>query len=113
MDHRVQAAINFMNTNLNRKLSAPEIARAAGISSSRLRHLFKDEIGRPLTSYRKHLQLKRAKELLESTSLSVKEVAAAVGVNSVSHFVKDFEKSFGLSPARYADAHYRPRKAHL
>jgi AraC family transcriptional regulator, arabinose operon regulatory protein len=110
MDPRVRAAINFMNANLHRKLSATEIARAAGISSSRLRHLFKDEVGKSLTGFRRELQLHKAKRLLETTELSVKEVAGSVGISTVSHFVRDFEKAYGLSPARYAGAHTKQTK---
>jgi AraC-like DNA-binding protein len=101
MDHRVQAAINFMNTNFNRKFSASEIARAAGISSSRLRHLFKHEVGKSLTGFRRELQFREAKRLLETTDMSVKEIAGLVGINTVSHFVKDFEKSYCLTTGDY------------
>lgn len=55
----------------------------------------------------KELQLQRAKHLLETTLTSVKEIVAAVGLSEVPHFVRDFEKEYGLSPARYADRHHR------
>ncbi len=79
----MRAAIDFMNTNLHRKLPTGETARAAGISSSRLRHLFKDEVSKSLTRFRRELQLHKAKQLLETTNLSVKEVAGSVGINTI------------------------------
>jgi AraC-like DNA-binding protein len=39
-----------------------------------------------------------AKVLLETTFLSVKEVAAKSGFNDLSHFVRDFKKMNGLTP---------------
>jgi AraC-like DNA-binding protein len=51
--------------------------------------------------YLKDCRMKKAQGLLEATTLSVKEIARRVGVNDDSHFVRDFEKVFGLTPARY------------
>src|SRR5438876_6240447 len=105
MDQRVYAAIAFMTTNLHRKLSAVEIAQRVCLSPAHLRDLFKSETGTSLTRYRRELQMQRAKYLLESTFLSVKEVAAAVGINGLSHFSKDFEQRYGARPSRYAERH--------
>ena len=106
MDQRVDAAIAFMNANLHRRLITVEIAQAVRLSPAHLRELFKRETGESPTRYRKQLQLERAKDLLETTFLSVKEVAASVGIDGVSHFVRDFEKKYGATPSRYA-ARYR------
>jgi AraC family transcriptional regulator, arabinose operon regulatory protein len=105
MDERVRAAIAFMKTNLHRKLTPVEIAQSVCLSPSRLRHLFKDETGKSLAGYRRELQLGEARHLLETTFLSVKEVAGRVGIDGTSHFVRDFEKAYGMSPARYAERH--------
>jgi transcriptional regulator GlxA family with amidase domain len=42
-----------------------------------------------------------AKQLLETTFMSVKEVMFAVGINDLSHFVRDFSKRYGKTPAKY------------
>jgi AraC family transcriptional regulator of arabinose operon len=105
MDQRLCAAIAFMKTNLHRRLTAIEVAQAVRLSPSRLTHLFKHQTGKSLTRYRRELQFERAKHLLETTFMSVKEIAAAVGIDTVSHFVRDFEKAYGRSPARYAEHH--------
>jgi AraC-like DNA-binding protein len=36
-----------------------------------------------------------------SSTLSIKEIAAKVGCRDLSHFVRDFQQRFGLSPKRY------------
>lgn len=102
MDQRVHAAIAFMNKNVHRKLTPIEIAQTVRLSTSHLRHVFKDETGTSLTRYLRGLRLQRAEHLLETTFLTVKEVASAVGIDSVSHFVRDFEKLYRMTPARYA-----------
>lgn len=53
--------------------------------------------------YLKNLRMQKAGELLETTSLSVKEVGAAVGMLDQSHFVRAFKKSYGLTPSQYRD----------
>jgi len=110
MDERVQAAIVFMQANLHRKLTAAEIAQSVRLSPTHLRRLFKDETGQSLLAYRKQLQLERAKHLLETTFSSVKEIAATVGLNEVSHFVRDFKKNFGFTPTEYAECYRQSKK---
>jgi AraC family transcriptional regulator, arabinose operon regulatory protein len=105
MDQRVDAVISFMKANVHRKLTLIEIAETVRLSQSRLRHLFKDQTGTSLARYRRELQLQQAKHLLETTFLSVKEVASNVGIDGISHFVRDFEKAYGMTPARYAERH--------
>jgi len=105
MEQRVRAVIAFMNANLHRKLTAGQIAQSVHLSPSRLREIFKEQTGTSLTKYRSELRLERAKHLLETTFLSVKEVAASVGINGVSHFVRAFAKAYHTSPARYAERH--------
>jgi two-component system response regulator YesN len=107
MDQRLEAAIAFMKINLQRRLTPAEIARTVNLSPSRVRQLFRKETGMSLGRYLRQLRMERAKQLLETSFLSVKGVASTVGINGVSHFVRDFEKAYHLSPARYAGANRR------
>ncbi len=102
MDQRVRSVIVFMRTNLVRPISVKEMAASVQLSPSHLRQLFKAETGTSLARYLRELRMQRAKELLETTFLSVKQVAAKVGVASISHFVTDFKKSCGTTPTQYA-----------
>jgi transcriptional regulator GlxA family with amidase domain len=111
MDQRVDAVIAFMQTNLHRKVTPLEIAQSVRLSPSRLRELFKDQTRTSLARYQRELRLQRAKHLLETTFLSVKEVAANVGIDGVSHFVRDFKKTYRLTPSEYAKRHRNSRHA--
>ena len=55
----------------------------------------------PPIRYLRQLRMERAKHLLESSFLSVKEIAFQVGLNDESHFVRDFKSTYGYSPALY------------
>ncbi len=101
MDHRTHKIITLMQDDLRRDLPLARIAQAVNLSSSRLRHLFKNETGATPTKYLHALRMREARRLLETTSLRVKEVRSAVGLGDDSHFVRDFKSAHGQSPAEY------------
>jgi transcriptional regulator GlxA family with amidase domain len=105
MDERVRAVINEMNANLDQPLSVRGLASSVNLSTPHLRRLFKSETGESITAYHKDLRLERARKLLETTFLSVKEIAARVG-QSANHFITDFKKRHGVTPSQFA-ARYR------
>lgn len=45
--------------------------------------------------------MERARYLLETSYLSVKQIAHKVGLNDESHFVRDFKTAYGMPPAHY------------
>lgn len=54
--------------------------------------------------------MEKARYLLETSFLSVKEITHSVGLNDESHFVRDFKKAYGEPPTRYRK---RSNDAHL
>lgn len=89
---------------MHRKLPLRELAGATGLSISRLCHLFKNHIGLGAAHYLKLLRMQRAKDLLETSTLSVKEIAARLGYNDPSRFVEDFGKACGQTPLQHRHA---------
>lgn len=105
MDYRVQSILDLMESNLRRNVTLSEMAQHVNITPEHLCRVFKSETGDAPVRYLKRLRLQRAKELLETTCLRVKEIMAMVGVNDGSHFVQDFELAFGLTPSNYRALH--------
>ena len=70
-------------------------------SRSYVSHLFNTKAGCSLRAYCNDLKLTDAKALLEGTSLSVTEIAYAVGFGDASYFIKLFKGKYGVSPYRY------------
>src|SRR6266542_895192 len=101
MDHRIKEAISLLQMDPRQKLRPVDLARQIGLSVSRLQHLFKQGMGMTIVEYQRRLRLDRACNLLETTPLSVKQIAAQVGALDTSHFIRDFTKYKGLSPRRY------------
>jgi AraC-like DNA-binding protein len=95
----------------NRSVSLVNFAQSVNLSPSRLRHLFKAETGLPPARYVRMRKMQEAKLLLETTFLTVKEVANRVGLSDESHFVRDFKQIYGSPPAHYRTAVNRARNA--
>ncbi len=98
MDERVDKAVLFMESNCHRKLHLRHIAASVGISRSRLSALFLAQLDVSPMRLLKTIRMQQARALLQSSSLSVKEIAAHVGFNDISHFVRDFSRLYGKSP---------------
>ena len=96
----------MMREDVRGELSLAEFAQSVNLSVWRLCHIFKSDVGMPPIRYLRLLRMERAKDLLESSFLSVKEIAYQVGLNDESHFVRDFKSTYGFSPALYR-SHFR------
>jgi two-component system response regulator YesN len=101
MDTRVRRVIKQLSKDLSCDADLKALANSVNLSSSRLRHLFKDQTGLTPSQYLKRLRLERAKELMDESFLRLKEVMPQVGINDESHFVRDFRKTHGLPPIKY------------
>jgi AraC-like DNA-binding protein len=106
LDKRVEKILQMMRDDVHGELSLAEFAQSVNLSIWRLSHIFKSDVGMPPIKYLRLLRMERAKGLLESSFLSVKEIAYQVGVNDESHFVRDFKTTYGYSPAIYR-SHFR------
>lgn len=110
MDQRVQKILRLMRDNFHKELSLDELAQSVNLSVWRLCHLFKSETGLSPIHYLRFLRMERAGNLLETSFLSVKEIAHAVGINDESHFVRDFKIIYGVTPTRYRMLFNRPER---
>lgn len=108
MDKRVETVIALMKDDLRRARSLSKMARSVNLSTSRFYYLFKAEIRMPPARYLKIVKMQAAKDLLETTFLSVKEIVALAGFNDESHFVRNFKKLYGVTPSEHRGRIPRP-----
>lgn len=101
VDRRIQIAVRLLENNSDKQIALPEIARIVNLSPSRLAHLFKRDMELSMQQYLTQLRLVKAKRQLETSFLSVKEIAASVGFSSVARFVICFKNFAGSTPAQY------------
>jgi AraC-like DNA-binding protein len=99
MEPRVRIVLEVLRRDPRAALD--DLADAAGISASRLQHVFSFDQGVPLRLAARNALLTKAETLLKNTQLSVKEVQASVGFESASGFCRAFKRRYGLSPREY------------
>ncbi len=76
----------------------PQFCKKAGMSRSQLFRKLKALTGESTTYFVRSIRLAKAKELLQTTDLTVSEVAFEVGFGNVSFFSRVFREAFGVSP---------------
>jgi transcriptional regulator GlxA family with amidase domain len=101
MDQRVQQVKTLIESSFHRELSVTQMARFVDLSVSHLQHLFKNEVGQSPAQYVQELRLSRAKELLESSSLTVKQIMLHIGTKDRSNFERRFKQTYKLTPVQY------------
>jgi AraC family transcriptional regulator of arabinose operon len=103
-DPRVRAAIEFISANFHRPINLDEIAEAAGLSVSRLSHLFRAHAGTTPQQFVEAQRMNRARQLLEFTPRSIKEIARDVGFDNPFYFTLRFRRHTGRSPRAYRNS---------
>ena len=88
--HRNYASISFADFAKSRGVSPAYVSKAVRLAT-----------GKSCTELLQARRLKKARDLLEHTDLSILEICAAVGYSNSSYFYRLFEKEFGLSPTGY------------
>ncbi|MGG7565595.1 helix-turn-helix transcriptional regulator [Rhodovulum sp. DZ06] len=98
LDKRIAAALALIDEQgLEAPIAADDCAAAAGLSTSRFLHLFKDETG---TAFRNHRAWRRARSFLHlaNSEDSLTDAAFSLGYPDSSHFSRSIRKTFGLKP---------------
>jgi transcriptional regulator GlxA family with amidase domain len=102
----VQTVIQFMNSNLERRISLAELADVANLSPSHLSHLFKTHAGLSPGEYLRRLRMEKARHLLATSLLSIKQIMATVSYSNRSNFLRHFKRYFDLTPSEYRKRAY-------
>ena len=75
------------------------------VSEGHLSRKFKKKTGRTVSQYIMTARLTSARRLLESSSMSIRDIAENVGFSSLNHFDKMFKKDHGFTPSEYMKEH--------
>jgi AraC-like DNA-binding protein len=85
--------------SLESSITIQQIAEEQGVSYSLFRKLFKEYTGLSPSTYQQELRLLRAKELLSTTDLSIKEIAYRLNFDSPDYFSAKFKAKMGCKPS--------------
>jgi AraC-like DNA-binding protein len=98
---KVVESINYMKQHLDQHATAASFAALANLSESHYRSLFKRQIGYAPMDYFIRLRMHKACQLLDTTTLNVKEIATLVGYEDPLYFSRVFKAVVELTPTQY------------
>jgi signal transduction histidine kinase/DNA-binding response OmpR family regulator/streptogramin lyase len=91
--------VQIVEANLEKSMfNAADLSSAVHLSESQLYRKLKAISGKSTAIFIRTVRLKKAKELLETTNLSVSEIGYQVGFNDPAWFSRVFKEEFGFSP---------------
>ena len=104
--HRVDAEqLGRVRTAVVADLSLPpqlsDLAKLAGMSTSKLTDLYKQVFGDSIYDYFQKARMEEANHLLRQGRYSVSEIGHRLGFSNLSHFGRLFEKHYGVTPKRF------------
>ncbi len=97
----IEAACLYIDTNYLKDITLEETASHCRLSSFYFSKLFKKEKGITFIDYLTGKRISRAKKLLETSNLSIKEISACTGYSDPNYFTKVFKKVESVSPSTY------------
>lgn len=102
LDARVIATMTHLEQLPLCDVSLDNLTKLSTLSASRLRHLFKDELGTTIGHFARWTAVWRA-ALLWQRGLTLTEIAHNVGFHDLSHMNRSFGEVFGFSPSALID----------
>jgi AraC-like DNA-binding protein len=100
-ERNLRRAIDHMREHLAEPLTRTAVARVAGVAPEQFSRLFSESEGVSFQDYLRRLRVERAKQMLESTELSVERVGQFSGFRTRSLFHSAFKERAGKTPAQY------------
>ena len=106
LKNRNQSHVDLINRarlrireELESSLTIQQVAEDLGMSYSNFRKLFKEHTGLSPATYQQDLRLQRAKEMLTTTDMSIKEIAYRLNFESPDYFSSKFKIKTGRKPS--------------
>lgn len=100
-DAAVDAVLRWIALNAHRPVAVADAVAAAPLQRRAIERRFAATVGCSVRKAIEEAHLRRAKELLETTDLTVTDIAARSGFGGPSRFCATFRKAEGVTPAAY------------
>lgn len=100
---------NYLDQHLQEDISLEQMANIINVSPFYLSKLFKEEKGITFINFISDKRLEKARDLLEHSDLSIKEITSEIGYNDQNYFSRIFKNKYGLSPKEYRKSNQRKK----
>lgn len=97
----LQSVGAYIENHLEEKLTIPHLCRQFNLSPTTLKNKFREFYGQPIHRWILARRIRRAAALLQSTDLSILQIAQSVGYDSASQFNVVFRRVYSIPPSLY------------
>lgn len=94
-------AIKYIEEHYNEEISLDDVSKYVSLTPQYFSKVFKDETGYNFVEWITNIRVKNAKDLMNSTDKTIKEVCYLVGYHDPNYFSRIFKKIVGISPTEY------------
>jgi len=101
IDPRIRAALDHLCAHSGERLTVAGLAEHSHLSSSRLAHLFREQVGMTPMQYLERNRMERAQGLLLMTNRPIGEIAYEVGYQNPLYFSRVFRRHQRMSPRQF------------
>ena len=100
-------AVSFMRENAAKGISASDVFRHVGFSRTVVERAFRENLASSVQRQIAEARIAKAKELLSTTSMPVKEIAHLSGFSSLEYLSRAFASATGLAPSTWRERNVR------
>jgi len=95
------SAIEYIDSNLNKRLTLDQVSSKVYLSDYYFSKLFKRETGLSFSVYLNARKIQKAMLLLKESDKSVNDISDSLGFTRLSYFSQTFKKYTGVAPTKY------------
>lgn len=110
---RTGVAVAYISEHFANPIHLEDVARACHLSTWEFSRMFHREQGMPFRRFLLKYRINRARDLLVDQTVSVSEVAFAVGFSDLSYFGRTFRQLVGVSATQYQRSSAAPCRTNV
>ncbi|MEV5965917.1 AraC family transcriptional regulator [Kribbella sp. NPDC051952] len=104
MHPAVRTVQRLLDREFHQRWSLRDLADRVGLAPSYLAELFADQLGQPPHRYLNERRIDRARQLLDTSDVTITALALSLGFSSSQHFARVFRQLAGTTPTGYRSA---------
>lgn len=105
--HLSDNIITYLTNHVDKPFRLEDMSRQLNYSIDYMSKCLRKHTGLTPLQYLNSLRIQKARDLLEHSSLSLREISTCVGIPDMNYFFRLFRKHTGMPPAQYRASLYR------
>lgn len=98
--HQMNEVREYVTKHYKNPGTLKNLAKKIGTNEFELKKQFKASFGTTVFGYIADVKMNKAKDYLKNSSMSISQIAEAIGYKNPQHFSTAFKKKFGFSPSK-------------